>query len=65
MIKRDDVHVQLTGTDGNVFALLGRCTKALRRAGYADTATELTNAVLNSGSYAEALNHMSEAVEVS
>lgn len=31
-IKYPEVTVQLTGTDGNAFAILGRVTKALRQA---------------------------------
>lgn len=30
-IKYPDVKVQLTGTDGNAFALMGRVTKALKK----------------------------------
>ena len=31
--KYDDIRVQLTGTDGNAFAVIGRVNKALKRAG--------------------------------
>lgn len=31
--KYPDVAVQLSGEDGNAFAIMGRCTKAARRAG--------------------------------
>ncbi len=31
--KYDDIRVQLTGTDGNAFAVIGRVNKALIRAG--------------------------------
>jgi hypothetical protein len=34
--KYPDVHVQLTGEDGNAFAILGRVCKALRRAEVSD-----------------------------
>jgi len=33
-----DVKVTLTGTDGNAFAILGRVSKALRKAGYTEEA---------------------------
>jgi hypothetical protein len=56
--------VQLTGTDGNVFALLGRCTQALKRAGMHDEATKLAKDVMSCGSYDEALVLMMEAVDV-
>lgn len=32
-VKYPDVHVQLTGTDGNAFAIMGAVQSALRRAG--------------------------------
>jgi hypothetical protein len=47
--------VKLTGTDGNVFALLGRCNKALKDAGQHDRAKELTEKVFKAGSYDNAL----------
>lgn len=34
----DDVDVQLTGADGNAYAILGAVSKALKRAGHADGA---------------------------
>ncbi len=57
--------VQLSGTDGNVFALLGTCTRALKRAGMADEAKALSTAVMGAGSYDEALALMMEAVDAS
>ena len=35
-----DVEVQLTGEDGNAFAIMGAVTRALRRAGYSDKIEE-------------------------
>ena len=32
-VKYPNVHVQLTGNDGNAFAILGRCTAAAKRQG--------------------------------
>jgi hypothetical protein len=32
-LRYPDVHVQLTGHDGNAFAIIGRCCAAARRAG--------------------------------
>lgn len=37
-VKYPDVHVQLTGRDGNAFAVMGAVAKALRQAGYGDQA---------------------------
>jgi hypothetical protein len=32
-VKYPNVHVQLTGQDGNAFAILGRCTAAAKKHG--------------------------------
>jgi hypothetical protein len=56
--------VKLTGTDGNVFSLLGACTRALRKAGMTVEATALTDDVMGAGSYDEALQMMMRAVDV-
>lgn len=47
--------VQLSGEDGNVFFIMGRCRKALKRAGY--TEEELARFVeeMTSGDYDHAL----------
>ena len=47
--------VKLVGTDGNIFAVVGRCARALREAGQADKAKDLTEAVSKARSYDEAL----------
>lgn len=47
--------VKLIGTDGNVFALLGKCTQALEGAGMPDKAKSLQEEVFNAKSYDEAL----------
>jgi hypothetical protein len=57
--------VKLTGTDGNVFALLGRCSAALKRAGRHAKAEELRERVMGSKSYDEALSIMLEYVDAS
>jgi hypothetical protein len=57
--------VRLSGTDGNVFALLGRCTTALRRAGMREEAEALEQKVFAAQSYDEALQAMMGAVHVS
>lgn len=56
--------VKLTGTDGNVFALLGRCSDALKKAKQPEHARELSQKVFNAGSYAEALALMTEYCDV-
>lgn len=39
-MPKTDVIVQLTGNDGNAFAIMGRVTKALKRAGHGDLVDE-------------------------
>ena len=63
MSDKQKPKVQLVGQDGNVFNLLGICTKALKRAGQSEEATELKNRVMSSGSYGEALSIMLEYVD--
>ena len=64
-IPDEKPEVKLTTCDGNVFALTGRCMKALKRAGLRDAAKELAERVSACGSYDEALQTMMEYVEVS
>lgn len=47
----EDVTVQLTGADGNAFAILGRVQAALRRAGVGDDAIRDFRAEATSGDY--------------
>ena len=63
MIQDDKPIVQLSGEDGNVFAIVGRCSKALKQAGQAAKAQEMTARVMSSGSYDEALAIVSEYVD--
>lgn len=55
--------VQLTGQDGNVFNLVGIASKALRKAGQADQAKEMTDKVFKASSYDEALRIICEYVD--
>lgn len=55
--------VKLVGTDGNVYALLGRCRRALKQAGEGERAKEMMTRVFGSGSYDEALGIMLEYVD--
>ena len=56
---------RLTGTDGNIFALAGKVSSALKRAGQGGKATEMAKRVFASGSYHEALGIIQEYVEAS
>jgi len=49
-IRHPDVVVQLTGEDGNAFAILGTVRRALHQAGHADDAAEFF-AEATSGDY--------------
>ena len=53
----------LIGEDGNVFAILGRASGLLKRAGMAEQSDEMYQRVTACGSYNEALNIISEYVE--
>lgn len=55
---------KLVGEDGNIFWILGRVSRALKENGKADEAKEVSERVLASGSYDEALQIMMEYVEV-
>ena len=56
--------VKLAGTDGNVFALLGKCNEALRKAGLRDKAKELSDEVFKCKSYEEALSTMGKYLDI-
>jgi len=55
--------IELVGQDGNVFAVMGRASRALKQAGMADEAKEMFDRVTSCGSYYEALNIISEYVD--
>lgn len=55
---------KLIGTDGNVFALIGKASTALKDTGLKDEAKEMTNKVFACGSYNEALQIIMNYVEV-
>ncbi|AXH47452.1 hypothetical protein SEA_HANGMAN_89 [Mycobacterium phage Hangman] len=62
--KYPDVHVQLTGQDGNVFFIIGKVSKALREAGHVDQVTPFVNEVTDTDSYDAALAVVMQWVEV-
>ena len=63
-VKYPEVEVQLTGTDGNAFAVLGKVAKALRRAGHGD-AVDAFASEATSGDYNHLLATAMEWVNVS
>ena len=48
--------VRMVGEDGNAFAIIGRVSKALKRAGYPDKAKEWQAAAMSCESYDHLLN---------
>jgi hypothetical protein len=55
---------KLVGTDGNVFAVIGKVSSALKKAGQEDQASEFTAKAFQAGSYDEVLQLVMEYVEV-
>ena len=62
-IRFPHVTVQLTGEDGNAFAILGRVCKALRRAGVGDDAIKQFQKEAMSGDYDDLLRTCMRWVE--
>lgn len=60
-----DVHVQLTGRDGNAFAIIGAVSGALRREVSPEAAAEFSHAAMDCASYTDLLRFVGETVEVS
>lgn len=56
--------LQLIGTDGNVFSIVGRVREALRKAGQEDRARDFVERAFRSGSYDAVLQLCLEYVEV-
>lgn len=65
MSKFDDVHVQLSGEDGNVFAIIARVSKAMKKAGYIDEAYVFCKAAAEADSYDAVLRLCMQTVDVS
>ncbi|APQ42344.1 hypothetical protein PBI_RICH_85 [Mycobacterium phage Rich] len=64
--KFPDVHVKLTGDDGNVFLIIGRVQRALLFGGATrDQAREFVNEITDADSYDAALRVVMRWVEVS
>ena len=55
---------KLIGTDGNVFALIGKASKSLTAAGQPIQAAEMQKKVFDCGNYDEALQIIMSYVEV-
>lgn len=59
------VEVQLTGTDGNAFSIIGKVSKAIRREVGNDEADKFSHDAMDSGSYDELLQFVMATVDVS
>ena len=55
---------KLIGENGNIFNLIGIARRALKEAGEPEKANEMTERVMQAGSYDEALRVIMEYVEV-
>jgi len=55
---------RLVGEDGNIFFILGRVRQALKASGKNDQVQEVSERVMASGSYDEALKIIMEYVDV-
>ena len=55
-MRHPEIEVQLTGEDGNAFSVLGRVTKALRRAGVSKEERDLFMVEATAGNYDDLLN---------
>ena len=53
--KYPEVEVELEGQDGNVFSIMGRVRKALRRGGASHEEVEAFTAEMQAGDYDDAL----------
>lgn len=58
----DKPKAPIIGADGNIFNLIGICSRALNNAGYDDIAKEMTGRIMNSKSYEEAISIMEEYI---
>jgi hypothetical protein len=62
--KYPEITVQLTGTDGNAFAVLGKVTKALRQAGVSKEDRDAFMAEATASDYDALLQTVMRWVEV-
>ncbi len=61
---KTNITVQLTGTDGNIFAIIAKIRETFRRNGRSDLVKEFTDYISSSSSYEEALCRVMEYVIV-
>jgi hypothetical protein len=56
--------VKLIGTDVNIFSLVGKASKEMKRIGMTDEAKEMADKVFASASYSEALSIIGKYVTI-
>lgn len=62
---KEKITVKLIGEDGNIFNLMGICTRELKRAGQRDDAEQLVKDITtNANSYEDALAIIMKYVDV-
>ncbi len=61
---KTNITVQLTGTDGNIYNIIGKVRGALHENGRSDLIKEFTDYITSSSSYEEALCRLLEYVIV-
>lgn len=62
---KEKITVKLIGEDGNIFNLMGICSRELKRAGQRDEADQLVRDIItDANSYEEALAIISEYVDI-
>jgi len=64
-IQYPDVTVQLTGEDGNAFAIIGTVARALRKTGHREAADAFITDAMALGSYDDLLRLCMTTVDVS
>lgn len=64
-VKYPDVHVQLSGRDGNAMLIIGRVAAALRQQVSGSAADEFAREAMDCDSYDELLAFVQRTVEVS
>jgi hypothetical protein len=64
-VKYPEIEVQLTGTDGNAFAILGKVARAMRDAGLTNEQVKEFQSEAMSGDYDHLLRTAMRFVEVS
>lgn len=63
-MAKHNIEVNLVGTNGNAFALIGKVSSAIRRHVGVQAAEDFSNQAMLCSSYDDLLRHIMETVEV-